>query len=318
MKKALLIGINHYSFGPLNGPINDVQEMAKWLGTHDDGSPNYDCKLLTSTPDPLITDSKLRKEVKEFFTREADSAILYFSGHGSENTVDGYLVSQNATIDDPGLAFSELMKHVSQSKIPEINIILDCCHAGHLANWSTDPNGSAISSLREGISILSSSRGTEYSVERGGKGLFTSIICDALKGGAADVKGDVSIAGLYAYADQLLGPWDQRPLFKSHVSRIKPIRKCSSKVDLRILRGLPNYFEFNDSQHQLDPSYEPTCEPKDQDKEAIFSDLQELVSVGLVAPVDEEHMYYAAINEKSCELTLLGKFYWKLAKEKKI
>ena len=38
----------------------------------------------------------------------------------------------------------------------------------------------------------------------------------------------------------------------------------------------------------------------------------------LVVPVDEDHMYYAAINSKSCRLTALGAQYWQLATENKL
>ncbi|MCC3403956.1 caspase family protein, partial [Eubacterium callanderi] len=40
-------------------------------------------------------------------------------------------------------------------------------------------------------------------------------------------------------------------------------------------------------------------------------------SVGLIEPVDEEHMYFAAMNSKSCRLTPLGLHYWKLSKDKR-
>ena len=50
----------------------------------------------------------------------------------------------------------------------------------------------------------------------------------------------------------------------------------------------------------------------------IFKDLQKLEGVGLVIPVGEEHMYFAAKNSKSCRLTALGYQYWRLANEKKI
>ena len=40
--------------------------------------------------------------------------------------------------------------------------------------------------------------------------------------------------------------------------------------------------------------------------------------VGLVVPVDEEHMYYAAMNSRACRLTALGAQYWRLANEKKL
>ena len=39
----------------------------------------------------------------------------------------------------------------------------------------------------------------------------------------------------------------------------------------------------------------------------IFAELQKLEGVGLVVPVEEEHMYFAAMKSKGCELTSIGK-----------
>ena len=44
----------------------------------------------------------------------------------------------------------------------------------------------------------------------------------------------------------------------------------------------------------------------------IFAELQKLEGVGLVVPVEEEHMYFAAMKSKGCELTSIGKQYWRL------
>jgi len=46
--------------------------------------------------------------------------------------------------------------------------------------------------LREGVSALTASRTAEVSVEVNGGGLFTSLVGDALTGGAADVLGRVT------------------------------------------------------------------------------------------------------------------------------
>lgn len=43
--------------------------------------------------------------------------------------------------------------------------------------------------------------------------------------------------------------------------------------------------------------------------------LQRLERVGLVEPVDTAHMYYAAMESKSCRLTALGKYYLLLAQK---
>ena len=48
-----------------------------------------------------------------------------------------------------------------------------------------------------------------------------------------------------------------------------------------------------------------------------FKDLQLFESVGLVEPVDADHMYFAAMENKSCKLTALGLHYWRLSKDRR-
>ena len=50
----------------------------------------------------------------------------------------------------------------------------------------------------------------------------------------------------------------------------------------------------------------------------IFAILQRYVKLNLVVPVNADHMYYAAINHKSCKLTAQGQHYWKLVKKNTI
>jgi len=50
---------------------------------------------------------------------------------------------------------------------------------------------------------------------------------------------------------------------------------------------------------------------------AIFKDLQALESIGLVAPVGENHMYFAVMNSKECRLTEIGRYYRRLVNKKR-
>lgn len=126
-----------------------------------------------------------------------------------------------------------------------------------------------------------------------------------------------------------MGPWDQRPIFKTNVTRFTSLRTVPASVPLATLRKLVKYFKMPQDEHKLDPSYEFTNssdyeQPKLKKPQAkaanvaIMKDLQKLESVGLVVPVNEEHMYFAAMNSKSCRLTALGFHYWRLVKEKRI
>lgn len=165
-------------------------------------------------------------------------------------------------------------------------------------------------------------------MEAGGHGLFTELVCSALQGGAADFNGNITIGSIYAYIDRSFGEWEQRPVFKTNVSAFVSLKKVEPKVPLSVFRELPNLFSSEDDIHSLDPSYEFTNCPEEQhklvkpyankDNVNKFKQLQQLQSIGLVEPVEEQYMYFAAMNSKGCRLTPLGKHYWRLVKNDNI
>jgi len=311
MKRALLVGINDYPAAPLLGCVNDAEAMERLLRRHDDGRVNFDTQLLISDRE-TITRGRLRESLEVLFADPAEVALFYFSGHGTENDLGGYLVTSDATAYDEGVSLTDVLALANRAAhIREVAIIIDSCHSGWLGTVPAIDNTHA--SLREGLSILSASRSSQASLELGESGMFTELVCSALDGGAADILGNVSVAGIYAYVDQAFGAWDQRPLFKSHVSRMLSLRTAKPAIDIVILRRLPDWFGTPDAEFPLTPRHERTAEPKDSDAEATFRCLQRCNRVKLVEPVGEEDMYYAAINGTGCRLTALGRFYWKLA-----
>ena len=133
---------------------------------------------------------------------------------------------------------------------------------------------------------------------------------------------------MYAYIDRSLGFWEQRPLYKTNVSRFISLRNIKPAIAIETLRKITDYFKTSEQEFHLDPSYEDTnskevvhtvIEPLAKSENvAVFKDLQKLQSLGLVVPVDAPFMYYAAMESKSCRLTGLGNHYWRLVKQKKI
>lgn len=314
MRKALVVGINDYPNSPLRGCVNDALSIKNILETHGDGSPNFDVKLITS-PD-VVDRAKLRSAIDELFSGGCDISLLYFSGHGFINSMGGYLVTTDAKKYDEGVLMDEILNYANNSKAKDKIILLDCCHAG--AFGTPVIAGNNVAQLSEGLSVLSASRDSESALEINGNGVFTSLVVDALQGGAADLRGHITPSSIYAYVDQALGAWNQRPIFKTNVTRFTSLRAIQPRVPHEILRKLIDYFPSPQDEHPLNPSYEDTEPNHDIAKVSIFKNLQKFVSVGLVFPVGEEHMYYAAINSKSCRLTALGYQYWRLVKEKKL
>jgi len=313
MRRALIIGIDDYPASPLAGCVNDANAIRELLARNEDGSPNFTCKTISTPPTPL-TKSRLREQITELFAHSADVALFYFAGHGTINDLGGYLVTPDAQRYDEGVSMSDVLTLANRSTAHEVVIILDCCHSGSLGNPPVVSGNNETALLREGVSVLTGSRASQFTEETcEGRGLFTTHVCDALTGGATDVLGNVTVASIYSYVDQVLDAWQQRPLFKSHVSKLTALRTCKPQVDLATLRLLPCYFPTPEEEFALDPSYEPDAEPDDKAHERIFGHLQRYRSARLLIPVGEEHMYYAAMNSKSCRLTPLGAFYWRLA-----
>lgn len=309
VKGALIIGINDYDDAPpLFGCENDARAMTHLLATNHDDSANFECRTLLAS-EGRVTRAELRRQTELLFNRRGlDAALFYFAGHGAVTRSGSYLCSQDCQPDDEGLPMAELVSRATESPAIEKIIILDCCHAG-----AVDQLFGSIRTLAlgTGVSILAACRENEFAAELNQRGLFTSKLCDALNGGAADVRGFVNMTSSYAYLNEVLfSVWEQTPAFKANLEALMPMRRAEHAVSDDKLRKLPLYFPTDDYVFDLDPSYEPEAEPDHPEHEAIFADLQRFRGARLVVPNGSEHMYFAAMQSLSCQLTALGKFYW--------
>ena len=325
MKKALVIGIDGYPKNPLAGCVNDAKAVASILERNGDGSPNFSVILLTS--DALqITSEILESAVGQLFKGDADTALLFFAGHGIINPVTnaGYLVSQNGAKGAWGMSLGEILglANGASPRIKSSVIILDSCHSGYAGEVSSIGN-QAIAAIGDGVTILTACHREQTAAEEGGHGLFTGILLDGLNGSAADICGRITPASVYSHVDQTLGPWEQRPIYKANVQTFVTLREVSPKVPKEVLRRLPQYFPDAAYTYPLDPSFEPdrsnmsddmkTKFPANEIHQRIFSELQQCNRHGLIAPIDVVHMYHAALESKACKLTALGAHYRKLA-----
>jgi hypothetical protein len=315
MKRALLVGIDDYDhMNGLDGCVNDVNALLPLLSRNEDDSPNFNCQTRTSAGQ-RVERRNLLAAIDTLLAPGADVALFYFAGHGAGVENDVILVSQDGDNHDLGVSLSSILGKVQASPgVREVLIILDCCFSGGAGG--VPQIGGDVAALRSGVSILSASRADQPAAETAeGRGAFSTYLCGALEGGAADVLGKITIAEVYAYLSESFGPWDQRPTFKANVDRLHELRLCSPAVPFPELRRLPEFFIQRDAELPLDPSYEPDAEPDHPEHEAVFAILQKCRAAKLVEPVGEEHMYYAAMNSAACRLTPLGRLYWWMAQQ---
>jgi hypothetical protein len=127
---------------------------------------------------------------------------------------------------------------------------------------------------------------------------------------------------VYAHIDQSLGPWAQRPVFKTNVKRFVSLRKARPPLELTELQRISEFFPNAGYKDQLDPSYEPErpkpaerleVPPPDPTKNEIFAILQKYNRVGLLVPEGASHMWHAAMESRPVRLTALGEHYRRLA-----
>jgi hypothetical protein len=232
------------------------------------------------------------------------------------------LISSDEKSGDVGIPLSEVITFANQSSARNRIIILDSCHSGIVGTSSSAP---ATAELKEGTTILAASTAEQYALESSGSGVFTTLFVDALSGGAGNLVGDVTPGSIYAHIDQSLGPWDQRPVFKTNVKSFVSLRRVQPPIALGELQRIVEFFPKPGEDFPLDPTYEPErqgVEPSipspDPINTAKFAILQKYNRVGLVVPVDAPHMWHAAMGSKSCRLTVLGEHYRRLVQQCRI
>lgn len=319
MRKALIVGIDYYThLKPLTGCVNDAYAVKAALERNADGTSNFVTpRMLTgAAPSEIVEKSQLKDAARELFEGDSEIAFLYFAGHGYIDDTGGFLCSGDCKAGDEGASLFELMTLAAKSKAKNKIIVLDSCHSGIAGNR---PNTSGHAEIHEGMTILTASTAEQYAAEvpGGGAGVFTKLFVDALNGAAANLVGDITPGSVYAHIDQSLGPWAQRPVFKTNVKSFVSLRKATPPIPLVDLQALAKIFPEPGYELMLDPAYEPerggqadpNLPPPDPKKNAVFAVLQKYAKVNLVRPVGAPHMWHAAMQGKSCKLTVLGEHY---------
>ncbi len=324
MRKALVVGINYYSHSPaLYGCVDDAYGVKNVLERHSDGTVNFDVNLLVATgEEDWVLRSELREQIQELFAGDSETALFYFSGHGHIEATGGYLLASDSKTGDEGIPLNDILTFANRSHIRNRIIVLDSCHSGIAA---AKPSAPASSELTEGLTILTASGADQYATEENGGGIFTTLFIDALNGAAGNLVGDVTPGSVYAHIDQSLGPWDQRPVFKTNVKSFVSLRKVQPPISLVDLQRITELFPSPGYVFPLDPSFEPErAIPKpsipspNPENTAKFAILQNYSRVNLVVPVDAPHMWHAAMESKACKLTVLGEHYRRLVEKNRI
>lgn len=317
MRAALLYGIDGYSTDPLVGCADDAERIATLLSHHDNGRPNFECHTHCAPVGSTnkVTVETIADELGSVLGNRPDTLLIYFSGHGDNDDLGTLLVTQRGSY-----ALRDLITRANNALHGgnvkrEVIIILDCCFSGGAGQTPVVEDNTAV--IAEGLTILAATRPDQPGLATSEGSVFTNLMVEALSGGAADLLGHVTLSSAYAFVEKRLGAFDQRPMFMCHVDKFSVLRRCKEAIDRGMLRNLRSYFAALDTLYALDPSYEEDKrdapngeESKNERHEAIFAEFREFASLGLLEPVGEEYLYWAAVRSKGCRLTSLGRYYW--------
>ena len=324
MRKALIVGIDYYDrCNPLFGCINDARAVAQVLERHQSGEVNFTNMLLLGTDKGnTVKRGQLKDSIEELFKTNVDIALFYFSGHGHIETTGGYLLASDSRRGDEGVSLSEVLTFANESPATNKVIILDSCHSGIAGTSSTS---GSLAALSEGLTVLTASTEDQYATEENGRGIFTTLLVDALEGGAANLTGDISPGSVYAHIDQSLGAWEQRPVFKTNVTKFVSLRRVTPPITVSDLRRITEFFPSEGYEFALDPTYEPEMRGRtpgmpapDPENTKKFAVLQQYNRLNLLRPVRAPHMWHAAMESQACRLTALGEHYRRLVEKDRI
>ncbi|MGC3940940.1 caspase family protein [Roseobacter sp. EG26] len=322
---AVVVGINHYSHTKrLEASVKDAKNVARLLERHGDKTSNFEViELYGNSPETPVTRAQVRANLRKIFAGENETAIFYFSGHGALTESGGAIICSDSETADDGIKLDEVIALVNASTITNKIIILDCCRSGAAGNA---PLLGGVTTLPHGLTILAASTEDQLAYETNAGGVFTNLLCDALEGAAANLKGEITPGSIYAHIDQSLGNIDQRPVFKTSVQRFVSLRRVAAPVPYEDLLDLTELFPDPQQPLQLGPEFEPKrpiagyddIPDPDPEKTKKFAALQRLNRVNLVVPQGALHMFDAAMGKKHAALTTLGHHYWRLVKTKRI
>lgn len=331
MGRALIIGIDDYRVTPLKGCVADAREMERLMSRNYDGTKNYDVRRITSD-ETTVTRASFREALAALFENARDADLLFFyAGHGAQTEWGGELVTQDHAANSLGVSMNDVITLANKSAAREVVVILDCCFSGDMANIPGMQSDAVAEEFRKGLAVisenvtlLSAARATEPSQEYGGHGAFTRLLINGLEGAAASLTGEVTALSLYAHASKAFGEWNQRPVFKSHVTKPSVLRHAVPWIDLALLRRLQDHFETVESRVKMTAEHEgtgrplPDSEPGTAEQQE-FDYFKELRNAGLLDTEGNQDLYFLATETQGdVFLTSKGRYFWSLVDQDRL
>jgi hypothetical protein len=204
---AIVVGIEHYDGLPApSGAKLDAERFAEVARTSL-GVPAANVHLLV---DGRATKGSIERELEWVKGNATGGGRVYFyySGHGAPDAASGsaYLVPVDGDpkfLKQTGLAVSDVMARLGESKAHDVLVILDSCFSGAGGRSVLPPGARPLVRVRDtppaagsSLALFSASSGAQISGPSadGQSGVFSKYVVAALGMGQGDINGDGQIS----------------------------------------------------------------------------------------------------------------------------
>jgi S1-C subfamily serine protease len=223
---ALIIGVDEYKdkqIGRLGGAANDARTLADALVRYAGFPPDQVILLATDQPEerqPTRVNIFRRLSNLKSVVPKDGLLLVSFSGHGIEREVGtdkrAYLLPSDAQIsddisflEDTAVSVERVRERIRATGVQQVIILLDACRNDPASGRADAPNPLTEAYTRglnfdvrnrEVVAFATiyatavGQRAYEYGEKK--QGYFTWAVVEALKGGAANERGEVTLAGL--------------------------------------------------------------------------------------------------------------------------
>jgi hypothetical protein len=224
---ALVIGVDNYKdpqISGLRGAANDAKSLARALETHA-GFPSDQIVLLaTDQPEERQpTRVNILRRLSNLLSLVPKDGLLLisFAGHGMERGGQAFLLPSDAQIsddinflEDTAVNAARMRDRVKTAGIGQVLILLDACRndpggraeeANNMTrnfaqSFNFDVKNREVTAFATLYATAVGQRAYEYSEKK--QGYFTWAVVEAMKGAAANERGEVTLAGLLRFVQE--------------------------------------------------------------------------------------------------------------------
>jgi hypothetical protein len=224
---ALVIGVDQYSdpqISPLKGAANDAHNLADSLVRYAGFPTDQVILLATDQPQerqPTRLNILRRLSNLASLVPKDGLLLLSFAGHGIERGGQAYLVPSDSQLTDDitlleesAVSVTRVRDRIKATGVGQVVVLLDACRndpggradapnpltQSYVNGFNFDVRNREVTAFFTLYATAIGERAYEYTEKR--QGYFTWAVVEGLKGGAANDKGEVTLASLVKFVQE--------------------------------------------------------------------------------------------------------------------